>query len=897
MNDDRARPGSVRAEAFLAEANRAGRGRLKLFLGAAPGVGKTYAMLEAAHRRQIDGVDVVVGVVETHGRRETQALLRDLELVPRKVVTYRGRHFPELDLDAVLARRPALVLIDELAHSNLPAVRNLKRFQDVEELLAAGIDVYTTMNVQHLESLNDVVERISKVQVRETVPDRILELADEIELIDLPPDDLLQRLREGKVYVPEQARQAIDHFFGRGNLTALRELALRVAAERVDQQMLAYMRTHGVSGPWPARERLLVCLLHGRDLARLVRAGKRMADRRRVTWTALAIVDEEAAPELQARVERALRLAEQLGAETATLAPERDEAGQILAFARSQNATHIVVGRPAPGWRLPLAQGPAFWRRLIDGGDAFELTVIGEAEEAGRKPRARPEPALWGDYLVAAAGVAVATLAAHGLAGLMPLANLSLVYLGAVLYIAARAGRWPSIAAAGMSFVAYNFFFTEPYHTFVMDQRDEIVTLVFFLLVAVVTGTLAARIREQVTITRRNARRTEKLYDFSRRTAAAANLEDVLWAVVNHASGALDARAFVLLPSGGGRLEVVAAFPPEDEISAASRAAAEWAWRNDRTAGRGSDTLPGAELLFVPLRAARGPVGLVGLGFEPEAEPASAEQRRLIEAVADQAAVVIERALLAGDIADARVQEQSERLRQALLSSVSHDLRTPLVTVIGAASSLRDLDSDLDPAQRRELLDTILSEADRLNRYIQNLLDMTRLGYGALRPNRDWVGLEEPIGRAVAHAGRPDGAQIVRRLDPAVPLVFVDPVLIEQVIVNLLDNALAYAPEGSIVEVATRLEPGCVVLNVTDQGSGIPTADREQVFDLFHRVRSGDRRNGGTGMGLAICRGFVEAHGGRIAAVDGPEGRGARFEVRLPLPIPPPQPALEAAEA
>jgi len=891
MAEEEGRPAP---EALLEEARKEGRGRLKIFLGAYPGVGKTYAMLQAAQERRREGVDVVVGVVETHGRAETEALLRGLEVLPRRRLMYRGRVFAEMDLDALLWRKPQLAIVDELAHSNVEGSRHVKRHQDVAELLAAGIDVFTTLNVQHIESLNDIVERISRVRVRETLPDKVLELAAEIELVDLPPDDLIQRLREGKVYVRGQIGRALQHFFGKGNLTALRELAMRVAAERVDAEMVNYMRAHAIAGPWPAQDRLLVCLNESPVAKKLVRAAKRMAERARMPWLAVNVHtprNDGLSDEAKDRIAEALRLAESLGGEAFTLHAESDVATELLAFAQSRNITRILLGRPRrrrlSGWLRERVT-----RRLLSRGGPFEITIVAPEDEPGTDhliqaspPDLRPDLRSFGwATLVVMVAIAISHLADR----FLPLANLSLIFLMAVLLAAIRCGLWPSVYASLLSFVAYNFFFTEPHHTFIVHRREDVLTIVLFLVVAVIVGNLAARLKAQVDAMRQITRRTANLYDFSRRIAGAASLNDVLWAAVHHVASTLQCQSLVLLPREGGRLEIASGYPPEDQLSPTAWGAAHWAWKHNQAAGWGSSTLPGSEWLFLPLKTGRGPVGLLGVSFENPKRQLTPEQRGLLETLVDQVAVAIERTNLATDIEEARLLTETERLRSALLSSVSHDLRTPLVSIIGSATGLASCDGALSNADRAQLVQTILEESERLNRFVQNLLDMTRLGYGALQPNREWVDLREIVGRALKQMARPLAAlQVEVRIDDDMPLLHVDPILIEQVLVNILDNAAKYSQAHGRIEIAAGLDGERVSVRVSDEGPGIPPEARETVFDVFYRIRAGDKQAAGTGLGLSICRGLIEAHGGQIEALPGPGRRGTTIAFWLPVhPLP-----------
>lgn len=886
-------------DALLAQARREGRGRLKIFLGAAPGVGKTYAMLCAAHERLGDGVDVVAGVIETHGRKETEALVKGLDVLPPRLVEYRGRQFREMDLDALIERRPAIALVDELAHTNVPGSRHLKRWQDVEEALAAGINVYATLNIQHLESLNDVVERISGVKVRETLPDGVLAGADEIELIDLAPDDLIKRLNEGKVYVPEQARRAVGHFFSPGNLTALREMALRHAAERVDAQMVDYMRTNAIAGPWPARERIMVCIDERTDSDRLVRVAKRAADRRGAAWVAVTVETSHTLTLPEAgkdRIAAAMRLAAQLGGETLHLQDD-DVVAAILACAAERNATQIVVGRPR---RLRLLDRfvTTVTDRLVARGGAFNILVVGDDSENARKtpgpPPPPPEPRDWPGLALALAAVATATGLGFAIDPWLPVASISVAYLLAVMVVAMRFGLGAAIVASVGSFLAFNFFFTEPRFTFAVSDVQNLLTLAFFLIAAFIVSGMASRLRAQVQASRESARRTVNLYDFGRKVTGAATQDDVLWAVVHHVADTIRGRSLVLLPADG-RLAVAAGYPPEDQLDDKSAAAADWAWTHGKPAGRGSATLPAALWLFLPLRTGRSAVGVLGVQMSEDADLPSPAQMRLLETLADQAAVAIERTTLVSDIETARVATERERLRSALLSSLSHDLRTPLVSIMGAASSLISYDEALTPGNRRDLAQTIQDEAERLNRFVQNLLDMTRLGSGTLKPRIDWVDLADIVGGAVERAERLTRSHAVKvDIDPDMPLLCVDAVLLGQVFFNLLDNACKYSPPGTAIKVWARKAADHIAIEVADQGPGIPEADREKVFDMFYRVNLADSQPAGTGLGLAICRGIVEAHGGTIRAEAGLHGSGTAIIIRLPLP---PAPNLAGEEA
>lgn len=894
MTDDDTRPAP---DALLDEARKEGRGSLKVFLGPYPGVGKTYAMLTAAQERRREGRDVVIGIVETHGRKETERLMRGLEQIPRRRQSYRGQSFGEMDLGAILERRPSLCLVDELAHTNIPGSRHAKRWQDVEELRDAGIDVYTTLNVQHLESLNDIVARISGVRVRETLPDQVLSEADEIELIDLPPDDLIQRLREGKVYMREQIGRALHNFFSKGNLTAFRELALRAAADRVDAQMLGYMKSHAVAGPWPAGDRVLVCVNEARFAKPLVRAAKRQAERLRAPWIALHVRGphyDSLPSDAREAVGEAMRLAESLGADAATIDAESKVADAILAFARERNVSRIVVGRPRPR-KITGLMREGVSDTLLRKGRNFEFSLIADPDSApapaiGWSPG--PPPKRLEAYVFALLASAAATLAAFALFGVLPLANLSLVYLMAVLATAVRHGTWASLFAAVVSAFSYNFFFTEPYRTFSILAREDILTVLFFAATSIAVGNLAGWAKNRAAAATRAARTSEQLYEVSRSLSRAATLEEIAGIAADGVSRTAGTSA-VVFASGDATSQKLASAGEGGTLSLTDMSAIEWALRSGKPAGWSSDTLPSSNWLALPLAGPDGRVHAVLAVHCDAASPAfEPDRRRLIDAIANQAAAAMERTRLSADIEEARVLSETEKLRSALLSSVSHDLRTPLVSIIGSATTLDLYAEGLEEADRKTLTAGILREAERLNRFVQNLLDMTRIGYGALRVRRQWSDLREILGHAVREIRRttPD-ARIGVDLGDLGP-VFVDPVLMEQVFTNLLDNAVKHGGDGEI-RVTGAAEAGEIVLAVTDQGRGIPKAEREAVFDMFHRVQDEDRRSPGTGLGLAICRGLIEAHGGTIRAVDPDAERGARFEIRLPLTAMPNDPGAE----
>ncbi len=892
MSDDRTdRDNRPSPEALLREAGEEGRGRLKIFLGAAPGVGKTYEMLMQGRQRRLDGVDAVIGVVETHGRVETDLLTKSFEKIPKRRLAYKGHVLAEMDLDAILQRKPKLVLVDELAHTNAPGSRHPKRHMDVEEILATGIDVYSTLNVQHLESLNDVVAQITGVRVRETVPDSILDRADEVELIDLTPEDLIQRLKEGKVYVPEQAERAIRSYFVPGNLTALRELALRRTAQRVDAQMVDYMRAHAIQGPWEASERVLVCVSDRPGGTALVRYARRLADRLRASWTAIYVETsrtQRLTEEERDRVAAALRLAEQLGGQSVTV-PAAVTADGVIDYAHANNFTHIVVSTRQRSRWLELLRSSLAHEVIRRAGDVSvhvvpERHVEAIDEDASvAKPRPQqPRRLDFGAYGGSTVMVTVALLVGLALQRTLGVTDIALVFLTAVLASAVTYGLWPALFSSFVSMLAYNFFFLPPIYTFTIADPANVLALIVFLIVAVIASNLTGRVRLQALAARQRAKMTEDLYLFSRKLAGVVQLDDLLWATAHQIAQMLKVRVVLLLPAGE-TIEVRAGFPPEDMIDDADLAAAKWTWQHAKPAGRGADTLPGAKRLFLPMKTSRGSVGVIGLDSDTSGPILSPDQRRLLDALSDQAALAIERINLVADVDRTRLAAETERLRNALLTSISHDLRTPLASILGSATSLRTYRKSLDEKSQDELTAVIQEEAERLNRFIANLLDMTRLESGAVQSRNETVDIGDVVGSALQRATAVLAQHSIQlKIDAGLPMAQGDPVLLEQALFNLLDNAAKYTPAQSAITLTARRDDGRIALQVADEGPGLPDDARERVFDKFYRVHAGDSQRAGTGLGLAICRGFVEAMGGTITAGNRTERAGAVFTIMLP---------------
>ena len=851
-------------------------------------------MLQQARARKQDGYDIVVGVVETHGRKETQALLDGLEIVPRKRLEYKGQWLEEMDLDAIIARHPQIVLVDELAHTNAPGSRHPKRYLDVEELLNHGIDVYTTVNIQHIESLNDVVAQITHVRVRETVPDSVFDRADAIELVDLTPDDLIERLKEGKVYVPKQAERALEHYFSPGNLTALRELALRRTAERVDEQLLTHMQAHAIPGPWAAGERILVCVSEDPRAAGLVRYAKRLADRLHAPFTALCVETRRSlrwTEEERDRVADTLRLAEALGGEAITVpGGGRSIADDVISFAQANNVTQIIIGKSTRSRWFEILHGSVVHELVRRSGNISVNVIAGD--ELARDPIPKKtvraaEGAASLDlrpYAVALTAVAAALGVGELIQPLLGIENVDLVFLTAVVGVAVRYGLWPSLLATVASSLCYNFFFLPPIYTFTITDPTNLAAFVFFTIVAVVVSHFAARGRTQTVAAHDRVRTVELLYAFSRKLAGVGTLDDVLWATAYQAALMLKVRVVLLLPEDGF-IVVKAGYPPEDILDDADVAAAKWAWQNNRAAGRGSDTLPGAKRLFLPMRTGRGVIGVMGIDSDKPGPLLTPDQRRLLDALIDQSALAIERVHLVEDVDRAKRTIETDRLRSALLTSISHDLRIPLAAVLGAAGTLRDLSGALTDAERADLLSTIIDELERLNRFIVNLLDMTKLESGAVVPNTALHDLGEIVGSALRRAsGILAGHHVELELAAGLPMLELDAVLFEQVLFNLLDNAAKYSPDGTTIRIQSWRDQDAIFLQVVDEGDGIPPADLEHVFDKFYRAEKGDRVRAGTGLGLAISRGFVEAMHGAITAANRTDRPGAVFAIKLPVP-------------
>ena len=865
-----------------ADEARAKRAKLKIFFGFAPGVGKTYAMLESAHRLKRAGVDVVIGCVETHGREETAELERGLEVLPLRVVSHRGARLEELDLEHALRRRPKILLLDELAHTNAPGSLHKKRHQDVLDLLAHGIDVHTTLNVQHVESLNDVVAQVTTVRVRETVPDAILDRADEIELVDIPPEELLRRLHDGKVYLSEQAKRAVDHFFKRGNLLALRELALRRTADRVDKEMLAYREENAIESTWAAGERILVCVSPSPASASVIRGARRMAAGLRAPWVAAYV--EPALTQPYSRLDRErldanLRLAESLGGEVARLTgPHVSEA--LLDYARKQNVTRILIGKPTHPRIRDRLRGSLLDEVVRASGDIDVHVISGDA---GKAPPATPRPSGgppdWAGFALATAAVAAVTaICALGREWLSS-ADMIAVYLLAIVMVATRTGRGPSLFAALLSVAAYDFFFVAPFLTFAVSDHSHVLTFVMMFGVGAVLSGLTQRIRQQEQNARNREARTASLYALSRDLGSAVDEVSAAWVLAKHTAELFSCGALVVLDRDRLAAEptVTVGHAP---YSTTEQAVVRWVFEHGRPAGLGTDTLEGARLACSPIRAGADVLGVLALA-PADVTTIGLDARDFIETVARQGALALERSRSADEAKSAALRARAEEMRSSLLSAVSHDLRTPLAAITGAATTLRDDSASLPSSERTGLLESICEEAERLERLVGNLLDMTSLESGGVSLKREWIPLEEMIGSALTRLEKKLGTRLVHTaIADDVPLLHVEPVIFEQIFINLLENACKYTPRESPIDIDGRRENGNVVIEIADRGPGLPPGREAQIFERF--VRGSHVGIRGVGLGLAICKGIAEAHGGTIAA-ENREGGGAMFRVTIPV--------------
>lgn len=879
FDDQRPNPEDL-LSALKQEEERASKAKLKIFFGMSAGAGKTYEMLKAAHEAMSKGVDVVVGYIETHGRAETEALVQNLPVIPRKSVEYRGTLIEEMDLDAVLARKPALVLVDELAHTNAPGSRHRKRFQDVQEILDSGIDVYTTLNVQHLESRADTVAQISGATVHETVPDSIFELADEVELIDIPPDELLRRLAEGKVYTPERSQRAVQNFFTKGNLTALREMSLRLTAERVDHQLREYMRSQRISGPWKSGQRLLVGITPSPNSVSLIRWARRMSYTMNASWVAVFVERSASLPaESRERLAKNFKLAKELGAEIITTADE-DIARALVRVAREQNATQILVGkseRPRP-----------FGRRLLDAiienSGGLDVYIVGEEAASEKSPRRRfrvPEiQSGLMQYLAAAATIFLVALLCYPGRALFGYQTVSLILLLVVTLLPLKLGAGPVLVAAALGALVWDFFFIPPQFTFSIATGQDVLLLMTYFTIALVTGTLTARIRARERAVRQREERATALYSLTRDLSNARNQDDVACAAVANIRKFFDAQVAVFLGDPDGDIFRAAHPASTFAIDEKQFSVASWVYWNEKQAGKFTDTLPFSEATFYPMSGPRFALGVIGVKLNQPMQ-LSLEQETLLHNFISQIASTVEREQLNEMTKKSIAFVESERLYKTLFNSISHELRTPIAAIVSASEGLMAGESDSREGLKRDLASEIHAAADRLNRLVENLLDMTRLESGRITPRRDWCDPRDLVNSALLKLDRElSHHEVSVTVAAEMPLVRIDFGLIEQALANLLHNASIYTPPGSIVEVRVLIDDRDLLIIVSDNGPGFPAEALPRIFEKFYRVPG--TKTGGTGLGLSIVRGFVEVHGGTIEVQNRTSG-GAQFTIRLPV--------------
>lgn len=869
-------------------------GKLKIFFGAVAGVGKTYAMLETAHKQRSEGLDIVVGIVETHKRAETEALLGGLEQLPRKEIAYRNTTMLEFDIDAALARKPDIILLDELAHTNAPGSRHLKRWQDVEELLAAGISVYTTLNVQHIESLHDVVSQITGVTIQERIPDSFLEKTFEIELIDLPPDELIQRLKDGKVYLPEQIEHALTNFFQKGNLIALRELALRAAAERVDFQMDEYRKSHQVKKTWPAAEKILVCISSSPLSIRLVRAAKRMANGLKAKWVVVNVETPMQARQSEkdkARVLRTLKLAQQLGAEIVEL-QGKNVSFEIMRFAQQNNVTKIIVGKPAVNRWIDRLFGSALDELIRQSGAIDVYVITGEKSESTEAEapfmvtRSNPK-----QYAMALLIVATCTFLAKITEGYFEFSTIVMSYMLGVVIVALKYGRGPSIMASFLSVAIFDFLFVPPHFTFAVSDAQYLLTFVVMLLVALIISTLMVEVKLQAERASQRERKTAALYSLSRELGTILDLYDIVKIGLKHVGEVFNVQVAIFLneddDSSSSKLVLYQTGQEKHSFNDADEGVANWAFKNKKVAGLGTDTLPSSNALYIPLLGSAHTIGVLAIKPPSNNSIFFIDQMHLLETFANQIAIACERANLAEENEKTLLKVKTEQLRSSLLSSVSHDLRTPLATITGAASSIMEGSKALSLTDCRILAGEIYNESVRLNSLVKNLLDMTRLQSGSLRVKKDWYPVEEIIGSAIAtisDAYLENKHKIITHLPEQLPLVPLDAVLIQQVLVNLLDNAFKYSPKNEPIDLIVTQENDEVKISICDRGPGISEKNKENIFHKFFQEEQSIKTGigVGAGLGLAIASGIVEAHEGKIWVENRPGG-GSIFNFTLPV--------------
>lgn len=882
-------------EALLKKINKETRGKLTVFLGAMAGVGKTFTMLKSAHEKHKEGRNIVIGWVETHKRIETEKMVEGLPKVAPAAISYRDKQIPEMDIDAILELKPEIVIVDELAHTNAPGSRHVRRYQDVEELLEAGIHVYTAVNIQHIESLNDIVAQITGVIVRETVPDSVLEEADTVQLIDIAPEDLIQRLRDGKIYMPEQAERALKKFFREGNISALRELSLRFTAQRVDKDLAEYMREHHIAGPWPAAGRVMVCISGSPFSAQLIRAANRLATGLRSELLAVHI---EAAKmrfpigdKERDRIAKNMRLAEDLGARTLTVVGE-DFIDEILDIARKQNVTAIVVGKTKHKSLLEFIRGSVVDNIIRQSGDVNVYVIQGakesETEAAVKTKRVIPlDPVNY--FYLSLLMVAAVTGLAYLLKEQLEMVNIALLYIIPVLLSAFWWGRWPSYLSAITGVLAFDFLFIEPLLTFTVSDIRYLWSFVIFLLLSALIGGRTDELKKETRQARQQEKSTRAVYEFSRDIAAVIDTESIARSLVKQAGETIERKIVVILPSAQQKLEEGIKFDPtlepenqmiKAELNRAEAGVVAWVYKNKQSAGRSTDTLPGGKYLYVPLCSQDNVFGVFGICIAEQKLTPS--ERRLIDAWVRLAAVAMERVSLAEQARHTDMLIEADKLRSALFNSISHELKTPLSAIIGSVSTLLEADDLYSKADRRELLGNVKDSSLRMERLIGNLLDTARIESGMMNIKSDWCDIEDIIGTTLRRMGDAIGSsQIAVELPSQLPLIKADCVLIEQVLVNLIDNSIKYSEGDEKITIQACKQPTQLEVSVIDSGNGIPPEDLVRIFDKFYRVKQ-PKKVSGTGLGLSICKGIIEAHKGRIYAQNRIDGKTV-ISFTLPL--------------
>lgn len=871
------------------------KGKLTVFLGAAAGVGKTFSMLEAAHDRLHDGTHVVIGWIETHGRAETERLVEGLPRIAAKLIEYRGKELREMDLDAILQQKPDVVLVDELAHTNIPGSRHVRRFQDVEEIINAGINVYTTLNIQHIESLNDVVAQITGIVVRETVPNYILEQADNIRLIDIPPEDLIKRLKEGKVYVPGQAEQALKNFFRPGNINALREMALRFTASRVDENMAQYMRSNSIEGPWPAAGRVMVCVSASPFSAQLIRAAKRLAEGLHADFLALHIETSRRrfpiGDKERDRIIHNMKLAEELGGKTITVVAD-DLAQEILAVARSNNVTSIVIGKPRHSRLWELLHGSLVDKLIRHSAGINFYMIQAEIEKELTQAIKTAPPSIgnlpWLHALGGLAMTALITTVGWFFQQQLEMVNIALLYLLPVLLTAFWWERWSSYLTAIAGVLAFDFLFVPPIFDFTIYDIRYLWSFIIFLLVSFLIGGRTEIFRQEAHSARQREKSVRALYEFSRQIAAVTDIEHIAQELAQHSSETIGRKTIVLIPDDQGKLIVQESMIPDSEFAVAA-----WSYEHSQVAGRSTDTLPGAQYLFIPLVSGNRTVGIFGILIEDK--KITAEERRLIDAWAGLAAIAVERASLAKTARQSELLTESDRIRNIIFNSISHELRTPLSTITGAVSTLLDRGIEYSRDLQRELLETIQEGAARMERVVANLLDTARLESGHFALHIDWCELEDIVGISLRRLGASTNKYVIKtEIVTNLPLLRADCSLMEQVLLNLFDNAMKYSPQGTTICLTASEAGSRLTVAISDNGPGIPPDDLKHIFDKFYRAKQ-TIPIAGTGLGLSICKSIVEAHNGRIWAENVP-GSGAKISFNIPINVDNASTPLEAGE-